>query len=491
VNHENTGAGPVPRRTKIVATLGPAVDSPESLSQLIAAGMNVARVNLSHGSADEHRTRVTRLREAAATAGVEVGLLVDLQGPKIRVGSFRDGAVELVAGAAFRLDITCDDGDGDVDGVCCDYAGLAGDVVAGDRLLLDDGRLVLAVTGVAGGRIDTTVEVGGRLSSQKGINKLGGGLSAPALTDKDRADMWLAAELEADYLALSFVRSGDDIHEARRLFQAAGGTGRIVAKVERAEAVAAAVEIIDAADAIMVARGDLGVEIGDAELPGVQKRLIRLARGADRAVITATQMMQSMVTASVPTRAEVLDVANAVIDGTDAVMLSEETAVGRHPVEAVKAMARICEGAERQREAMTDRIRPDDAFTRTDESIAMATIYVANRLPVKAIAALTESGDTALWMSRVRSGIPIYAMTPHRKTLRRVTLYRGVYPVAFSPTGNDHAAINRALIEVLQREDVVTAGDLVIATKGDLTGVHGGTSALKILKVGDPPSPVE
>jgi len=489
MSRPHLGKPATPRRTKIVATLGPAVDTDAAMAALIAAGMNVARVNFSHGSAEDHRARVTRLRAAAEAAGVEIGLLVDLQGPKIRVGSFRDGSIDLVEGAAFRIDITCDDGDGDVDSVCCDYAGLVGDVVAGDRLLLDDGRLVLAVTGVAGGRVDTTVEVGGRLSSHKGINKLGGGLSAPALTDKDRADMWLAAELEADYLALSFVRSAADVREARQLFETAGGAGRVVAKIERAEAVTAAVEIIEAADAIMVARGDLGVEIGDAELPGVQKRLIRLARSADRAVITATQMMQSMVNASLPTRAEVLDVANAVLDGSDAVMLSEETAAGRYPVESVAAMARICEGAERQREAMTDRIRPDDAFTRTDESIAMAAIYVANRLPVKAIAALTESGDTALWMSRVRSGIPIYAMTPHRKTLRRVTLYRGVYPVTFSPTGNDHAAINRSLLEVLRQEGVVAPGDLVIATKGDLTGVHGGTSALKILSVGDAPLP--
>ncbi len=477
----------MPRRTKIVATLGPAVDPPERLAELIAAGMNVARVNLSHGSADEHRARVARLRAAADAAGVEVGLLVDLQGPKIRVGRFRDGAIELRPGAAFRLDLTCDDGAGDAERVYCGYAGLVADVVAGDRLLLDDGRLVLEVTGVADGWVDTRVVVGGRLASHKGINKLGGGLSAPALSDKDRADLGLAAELEADYLALSFVRSAADVHEARELFTAAGGSGRVVAKIERAEAVAAAVEIVEAADAIMVARGDLGVEIGDAELPGVQKRLIRMARGADRAVITATQMMQSMVTASVPTRAEVLDVANAVIDGTDAVMLSEETAVGRYPVEAVTAMARICEGAERQREAMLGGYRGDDQFTRVDESIAMATMYVANRLPVKAIAALTESGDTALWMSRVGSGIPIYAMTPHRQTLRRVTLYRGVYPVAFEAVGNDYAAINHALLEVLLAEGVVVEGDLVIATKGDLSGVHGGTSAMKILRVGGPP----
>jgi len=478
----------MPRRTKIVATLGPAVDAPQTLAALLAAGMNVARVNLSHGTADDHRARVGRLRAAAAEAGVEVGLLVDLQGPKIRIGSFRDGPVDLAEGAAFALDAACGEGAGDATRVGYAYAGLAGDLVPGDRLLLDDGRLVLDVTAVSGGRIDTRVVIGGRLSDHKGINKLGGGLSAPALTAKDRADMSLAAELGADYLALSFPRTAADVSEARRLFEAAGGTGRVVAKIERAEAVTAAAEIIAAADAIMVARGDLGVEIGDAELPGVQKRLIRLARGADRAVITATQMMQSMVNASLPTRAEVLDVANAVIDGTDAVMLSEETAVGRYPVEAVAAMARICEGAERQREAMIGGYRTDEGFTRVDESIAMAAMYVANRLPVKAIAALTESGDTALWMSRVGSGIPIYALTPHRQTLRRVTLYRGVYPVAFAAAGNEPAAINAALIEVLRREGVVAPGDLVIATKGDLTGVHGGTSALKILQVGAAPA---
>ena len=489
MSRPHLGKPATPRRTKIVATLGPAVDAPETLAALIAAGMNVARVNLSHGTADDHRARVVRLREAAAAADVEVGLLVDLQGPKIRTGSFRDGPVELVEGAGFVLDIACGDDEGDVNRVGCAYAGLASDVVAGDRLLLDDGRLVLEVTGVAGGRIDTRVEIGGMLSSHKGINKLGGGLSAPALTDKDRTDMWLAAELEADYLALSFPRSAADVHEARRLFEKAGGTGRIIAKIERAEAVVAAAEITRAADAIMVARGDLGVEIGDAELPGVQKRLIRLARDADRAVITATQMMQSMVHASQPTRAEVLDVANAVIDGTDAVMLSEETAGGSHPVEAVAAMSRICEGAERQREVMAGSYCADEAFSRVDESIASAAIYVANRLPVKAIAALTETGDTPLWMSRAGSGIPIYAMTPHRQTLRRVTLYRGVFPILFTPTGNDHSAINRALIAVLREEEVVAPGDLVIATKGDMTGVHGGTSAMKILQVDDSPPP--
>jgi pyruvate kinase len=476
----------MPRRTKIIATLGPAVDAPETLVALIEAGLAVARVNLSHGTADAHRQRVVRLREAAAACGVEIGLLVDLQGPKIRIGGLRDGPVQLQAGARFALDAACGDGDGDAERVGYAYASLPDDVAPGDRLLLDDGRLMLEVLGVHGGRIDCRVEVGGLLADRKGINKLGGGLSAPALTDKDRTDIALAVELDADYLALSFPRSAADVDETRQLYEAAGGNGRIIAKIERAEAVVAAAEIIAAADGIMVARGDLGVELGDAELPGVQKRLIRLARSADRAVITATQMMQSMVDAPRPTRAEVLDVANAVIDGTDAVMLSEETAVGRYPVAAVAAMANICLGAERQHDELAGSYRPDRAFTRIDESIALAAIYVADRLPVKAIAALTESGDTALWMSRVGSGIPIYALTPHRHTLRRVTLYRGVFPVEFTPVGHDNAATNRAVLEVLADAGIAAAGDLVIVTRGDLSGVHGGTSALRILRVGDP-----
>jgi len=328
------------------------------------------------------------------------------------------------------------------------------------------------------------VLVGGKLSNNKGINKLGGGLSASALTDKDRDDIALAAELAADYLALSFPRDAGDVELARALMVQAKGEARIVAKIERTEAVQNAEAIIAAADAIMVARGDLGVELGDAEVPGVQKRLIRMARARDRVVITATQMLQSMVDSPIPTRAEVSDVSNAVLDGTDAVMLSAETATGKFPVKAIAAMDRVCRSAERQREAMTSNHRMDDVFHRVDEAIAMATMYVANHLPVRAIAAMTESGDTPLWMSRISSGIPIYAMTPHEATQRRVTLYRGVYPV-YCATPSDQAAANRLAIEELKRRGAVEEGDLVIVTKGDLLGLHGGTNAIKIVRVGE------
>lgn len=473
------------RRTKIVATLGPATDADGVLVDLIRSGLDVARVNLSHGTADEHRARVAALRAAAEEVGTEVGLLVDLQGPKIRIGRFAEGAIELAEGARFTLDGNCPLAAGNVERVGFTYAGLPDDVGPDDQLLLDDGRITMVVDEVDGRQIHCHVVIGGQLSDSKGINRLGGGLSVAALSDKDRGDIIIAAELEADYLAISFPRSAYDVHEARRLLEAAGGSARIISKIERAEAVADAAAIIEASDAIMVARGDLGVEIGEAALPGVQKRLIRMANERDRAVITATQMMQSMVERPVPTRAEVLDVANAVLDGTDAVMLSEETAVGRHPALVVATMARVCVGAESQRDGNMSRARREDHFERIDESIAMATMYTANRLPVRAIAALTESGDTTLWMSRIGSDIPIYALTPHREAARRVTLYRGVYPVHFDPEDREHAAVTRAALVLLASLEVVDDGDLVVITQGDRSGVHGGTNEMKILRVGD------
>ncbi|ROR34160.1 pyruvate kinase [Inmirania thermothiophila] len=480
-----------PRRTKIVATLGPATDDPAVLDALIRAGIDVARVNFSHGDAASHRRRARLLRERAEACGREVGLLMDLQGPKIRIERFRNGPVHLREGAAFAIDPDCPPDAGDETCVGITYKDLPRDVGPGDILLLDDGAIVLEVERVRGRRIETRVVVGGELSDAKGINRRGGGLSARALTDKDRADIRVAAELEADYLAVSFPRGGEDVAEAKALFREAGGSGGIVAKIERAEAVRAVDEILEVADAIMVARGDLGVEMGDAELPGIQKWLIGAARNRNRVVITATQMMQSMVTHPMPTRAEVFDVANAVLDATDAVMLSAETAVGRYPVKAVEAMHRICLGAERQRAAQVSGHRMDWTFRRIDEAIAMATMYTANHLPVRAIAALTESGDTPLWMSRIRSGIPIYALSRHRATRRRVTLYRGVYPVEFDVCSSDHARVNLDAVEVLRRLGAVEDGDLVILTKGDLMGVHGGTNAMKIVRVGDMPVPEE
>jgi pyruvate kinase len=363
------------------------------------------------------------------------------------------------------------------------YKKLPQDVSRGSTLLLDDGRIALWVDKVEGNAVYCRVVVGGPLSNNKGINRQGGGLSANALTDKDREDIKTAANLRADYVAISFPRSAEDVNEARELLRAAGGHGGIVAKIERAEAVENIESIIDASDAIMIARGDLGVEIGDAAVPPIQKRLIRLAREHNKVVITATQMMESMIENAIPTRAEVSDVANAVIDGTDAVMLSAETAAGKHPVAAVSAMDRVCKVAEQELEVLRSRHRSEEMFERVDEAIAMASMFTANHLPVRAIAALTESGATPLWMSRISSGVPIYALTSQVETRRKVTLYRGVYPVAFEITTSDHATVNKEALDELRRRGTVRDGDLVIITKGDLTGVMGGTNAMKIAVV--------
>ncbi|EHQ52955.1 Pyruvate kinase [Ectothiorhodospira sp. PHS-1] len=472
------------RRTKIVATLGPATDSPSAMRALVKAGVDVVRINFSHGDPDDHRKRVALLRETAREASRIVAVLGDLQGPKIRTARFASGSVELKEGDDFTLDADLDSNAGNRERVGITYKELPGDVSPGDSLLLDDGRLVLTVERVDGPRIHTRVAVGGTLSNNKGINRQGGGLSAPAITDKDRADIRLAAELDVDFLAISFPRSAADVNRARELLREAGGQGGICAKIERAEAVDAIDEILTATDVIMIARGDLGVEIGDAELPGVQKRLIHQARVRNRVVITATQMMESMIQNPIPTRAEVFDVANAVLDGTDAVMLSGETATGNYPHKAVEAMGRICEAAERQRSARVSTHRMDSYFERVDEAIAMATMYTANHLDVRAIAAMTESGSTAQWMSRISSGIPIFAMTRHESTCRRMALYRGVYPVLFESDNTSHAANNRQVVAMLQESGVVRDGDLVIITKGDLTGVMGGTNAMKIVQVG-------
>jgi pyruvate kinase len=474
----------MPRRTKIVATLGPATDNENTLDEMIRAGMDVVRVNFSHGSHEDHIKRAETVRNRARAHGHQVGVLADLQGPKIRIERFREDRIILEKDDHFILDAALGPNEGTRERVGVTYKGLPNDVTRGDSLLLDDGMLVLWVEEVTGAEVHCRVMTGGALSNSKGINRLGGGLTAESLTDKDREDIKVAAAMGADYVAVSFPRCADDIHVARELLRAAGGHGGIVAKIERAEAINALDEIIEAADVVMIARGDLGVEIGDAELPAVQKRIIQIARSKDRVVITATQMMQSMVESPIPTRAEVFDVANAVIDGTDAVMLSAETAAGRYPAKVIEAMDRICLGAERQRISTAAERRINMRFKRADEAIAKATMYTANSLGVKAIAALTESGATPLWMSRISSGIPIFAMTRHVETRRKVTLYRGVYPVSFDVTTPDHATVNREAIEELVRRGAVRDGDMVIITKGDLMGVHGGTNAMKIITVG-------
>ena len=475
------------RRTKIVATLGPASERPQTLRKMIDAGLDVARLNFSHGSADDHRMRARRLRKAARECGRDVGLLGDLQGPKIRIKRFKKGSVELKDGASFFLDSTLGLADGNKKGVGVALETLHEDVKAGDVLLLNDGLVTLEVESIDGTRIFTTVVDGGILSDHKGINKKGGGLSAPALTDVDRENIKLAAELGVDFLAVSFVRSGEDIEEARRLFREAGGKGMLVAKIERTEAVENFDSIVAASDVIMVARGDLGVEMGYTELIGTQKKLIRRTRRANKVVITATQMMESMIQNPIPTRAEVSDVSNAVIDGTDAVMLSGETAVGRYPVKSIRGMAEVCVGAERYPLPIGTMAglghRIGDLFDRVDEAIAMAVMYTANHLNVRAIIALTESGSTTLWMSRIRSDIPIYAFTPDERTSRRVTMYRGVYPVSFEITHTEPREMYQDIFNALLSKNLVEVGDLVIFTKGDLEGVSGNTNAMKIIEV--------
>ncbi|MFC1684930.1 pyruvate kinase [Pseudomonadota bacterium] len=481
----------MPRRTKIIATLGPATDSPEAMDALVHAGVDVVRINLSHGSPEEHLKRAQMVRDQAKAAGREVGVLVDLQGPKIRIGHFKNGPIQLHEGDAFSLDAECPVDEGDQQRVGLTFTQLAEDVSRGDTLLLDDGRIVLWVEDVAGSRVDCKVVIGGQLSDSKGINLQGGGLSAPALTAKDKKDILLAAKMEADYVAVSFVRNAGDVEQARRLLNEAGGHGGIVAKIERAESLNEIEAIINVSDAIMVARGDLGVEIGDAELPAVQKRLIRLARAQNSVVITATQMMESMIENAIPTRAEVFDVANAVLDGTDAVMLSAETAIGKNPAKAVEAMDRVCQEAEKQPEARKSQHRLDTVFGRVDESIAMAAMYTANHLQVNAIAALTESGSTVKWMSRISSIIPIYALTRQEATRRKVTLYRGVYPLAFDVASTDARVVNKEVVDDLLSRGAVQDQELVIITKGDRSGVEGQTNLMKIMRVGEHELPWE
>jgi pyruvate kinase len=472
------------RRTKIVTTLGPATDDPNVLAAMIRAGADVVRLNFSHGRPEEHARRMELVRRAAASADRYVGVLGDLRGPKIRIDRFAAGPVTLNEGQPFILDVSLDAEAGTAQSVGVAYKELPRDVRTNDVLLLDDGQLVLDVEKVDGPRIHTRVRVGGTLSDQKGINRQGGGLSAGALTDKDREDIRVAADLGVDYVAVSFARDAGDINEARQILRGAGGVGCIVAKIERSEAIQNLPPIIDASDAIMVARGDLGVEMGYAELTGLQKTIIHQTRNRHRVVITATQMMESMIHSPMPTRAEVSDVSNAVMDGTDAVMLSAETAVGKHPVKAVEAMARIIEGAEKyQLSHSRIRHRVEGQFRGTDEAIAMAVMYTANHLKVRAIVALTESGSTPLWMSRIRSDIPIYAFTRHEYTRRRVTLYRGVYPVPFDITHTDPQMLYNSIFEQLLARKLVASGDLVILTKGELSGVSGGTNAMLILRV--------
>ena len=471
------------RHTKIVATLGPASSSTEVLERMVQAGIDVVRMNFSHGTAEDHKARADGIRAAAAKYGRTIGILGDLQGPKIRVGKFENNKIMLVVGAAFILDAQCKLGNQERVGL--DYKDLPKDVVLGDILLLDDGRLKLEVTGVRGQEIHTRVLVGGELSNNKGINRQGGGLTAPALTAKDMDDIKTAAQIGVDFVAVSFPKSAADMYMARQLLRAAGSNAVLIAKIERVEAITNLAEILDASDGIMVARGDLAVEVGDATVPALQKKMIRMARDMNKLTITATQMMESMITSPVPTRAEVSDVANAVLDGTDAVMLSAETAAGKYPVEVVESMARICVEAERSAEVTLDREFLDRVFTRIDQSIAMAAIWTAHHLKVKAIAALTQSGSTALWMSRLNCGVPIYALTPDAESVGRMVLYRGVSPLPMKQQHTDRDLLLAEAEQLLIDRGVVEKGDLIALTIGEPIGTTGGTNTLKIVRVGE------
>ncbi len=474
------------RRTKIVATLGPATDEPETLERLLAAGCDMVRVNLSHDKPETHARRIRTVRAAARELDTDVAVMADLAGPKIRIDRFREGSIELQVGQDFTLYARPDPEAGDQHGVGVGYLGLADDVRPGSELLLDDGLIALRVERVEGDAVHCKALTPGRLSDRKGVNLRGGGLSVPGLAESDERDIELAAEWQVDYLAVSFPRNAEDINRARALLQAAGGQAGVIAKIERTEAIKNLASIIEASDGVLVARGDLGVEIGDAELPGLQKIIIAAALEHNRAVITATQMMQSMIESPVPTRAEVLDVANAVIDGTDAVMLSAETAVGKHPVRVIKSMSGICEGAERHVQTHVPARRLNVRAERIDQSIAMAAMMTANNLPVKAIITLTESGSTAQWLSRVRSPAPIIALSPNRAALRRMRLFQHVHPLFFPPLEQElQGDVTDRALEHVRRAGLIGPGDRVVLTLGERHRVPGGTDTLKILTLSE------
>jgi pyruvate kinase len=473
------------RRTKIIATLGPATDSSKVLGALITAGADILRINLSHGSHEEQAARAKQVREVAQGLKKEVAILADLRGPKIRIERFVKGSIELQSGDIFTLDASDSPVLGSQSRVGIAYKGLAEDVSPGDLLLLDDGLLTMRVVEVKAKDIICKVKAGGVLGDRKGINVQGGGLSLPGIADHDIEDIPRAAAMGADYLAVSFPRNADDMNEARRRLREAGSDARLVAKIERTEAIENLEEIIAASDAILIARGDLGVEIGDAELPGLQKLITKKSLEQNRVVITATQMMQSMVESPIPTRAEVLDVANSVFDGTDAVMLSAETAVGHHPHIVVEAMNRICLGAERHNDTQFHCDHLNVQFQRIDQAIAMAAMFMATNVSVQAIVALTESGSTAQWLSRIRSAVPIFALSPLRDSRRRMALYRGVYPIAHDFPSSDIEEVLSEGLRLLYDQGHIKTGDRIILTMGDHTGDEGGTNSLRLVQMGE------
>lgn len=473
------------RRTKILATLGPASDAPGVLEKMIEAGVNVVRLNCSHGSIEDQKKRIASVRAIMKETNRWIGVLADLQGPKIRIACFKEGKITLKNGAEFILDAGLGAKEGNQKVVGIDYKNLPRDVSQGDILLLDDGRIRLTVTDVLGDKVHTEVVVGGSLSNHKGINRLGGGLTAPALTEKDIVDLKVMLAEKVDFIAVSFPRDAADMETARAYLKEAGSHVGLIAKIERKEAMDNLDEIIEVSDGVMVARGDLSVEIGDAEVPLAQRRIIQRARTLDKPVIIATQMMESMITNTVPTRAEVSDIASAVLWNADAVMLSAETAAGKYPIKAVQAMANVCRAVEKYPDSHTSNHRVECNFERVDEAVAMATMYTANHLDnIQGIACLTESGMTPLLMSRIRTAIPIFGLSRYKKTLGKMCLYRGIYPVFFDATKMSRDDVNSEVVKTMEEHHILSRGDIVILTKGDNIGVGGGSNAMKILKVG-------
>ena len=481
------------RRTKILATINPGHCTPHRVEAMIRAGMDATRHNLSHGQVKDHIEVIELIRKVSANLK-PVGIVVDLQGPKLRILAFNNcESVTLRTGQQFILDAECGENHGNENRVGIDYKDLINDVKAGDRIGLADGLLTIEVKEVKNAEIICKVITGGVLFARKGLNKIGGGLSAPALTQKDREDIKAIASCQPDYFALSFVKSAADIRELRQLLKAEGCEAAIIAKIERHEAIHNIHEIVLEADAIMIARGDLGVEVGDPHLPGYQKQFIKLARGLNRCVITATQMMESMIENPVPTRAEVFDVANAVLDGTDAVMLSGETAVGKYPVKVIGTMANIVVGAEQERQSRISHHRIEERFAHVEESIAMSAMFAVNHhskenndeLSIRSIFALTESGQTCIYMSRISSGVSIFALSPKAESVTRLTLYRGVYPVHFMPVATNHEAVISEILEKVRTiyPDYVRSGDLVLITKGATIGEAGGTNMMQIVTI--------
>jgi pyruvate kinase len=468
------------RRAKIVCTLGPAASTAERLEELVQAGMDVARLNLSHGSHAEHEERYRNVRKAAQLFGRNVGVLVDLQGPKIRLGTFADGQVELERGSQFT--ITTDAVSGDAHRSSTTYSGLPGDVHPGDRVLVDDGRLALEVETVHGADVITRVLEGGPISNNKGLNLPGTSVSVPALSGKDVDDLRWGLRIGADMIALSFVRSPDDVRDVHKIMDEEGIRVPVIAKLEKPQAVENLAEIVDAFDGVMVARGDLGVELPLWDVPLVQKRAIELARRRAKPVIVATQMLESMISSSRPTRAEASDVANAVLDGTDAVMLSGETSIGSYPVESVATMARIIETVER---GGLERIPPLGTRPRTKGgAITRAAAEVADVLGAKFMVAFSQSGDSARRLARLRSPIPLLAFTPLESTRSQLALTWGLEThlvPAVSHTDDMVVQVDRMLLEMSR----CTRGDVVVIVAGSPPGIPGSTNAMRVHTIGD------